>query len=239
MLTTHWKLVWHDEFDGTTIDRTRWHVEDTYTGASNNEMQTYTDRPRNVRLENGMLIFEAREELHAGFRYTSGRLSTHGLQSWTYGRFEARIKLPYGQGLWPAFWLLGDDVVSQGWPECGEIDVMENIGREPATVRGTVHGPGYSRDDGVYADYFLAAGRFADDFHVFAIEWEPDQIRWYVDDHLFSTLTPHDVPGRWVFDHPHFLILNLAVGGFWPGYPDETTVFPQFMHVDYVRVYQR
>jgi beta-glucanase (GH16 family) len=238
-MTTHWKLIWHDEFDGTAIDRTRWHVEDAYTGESNNEMEIYTDRPRNARVENGQLVIEAREEPLAGFRYTSGRLSTHGLHAWTYGRFEARIKLPYGQGIWPAFWLLGDDVPQNGWPECGEIDIMENIGRMPAAVRGTVHGPGYSRDDGVYADYFLPAGRFADDFHVFAIEWEPDQIRWYVDGNLFSTLTPRDLPGRWVFDHPHFLILNLAVGGFWPGYPDETTVFPQFMHVDYVRVYQR
>lgn len=234
-----WQLVWHDEFDGVEIDRTRWCLETRYTGASNAEMEIYTDRPENLRLENGMLVIEARQELLQGYRYTSGRLSTRGLHAWTYGRFEARLKLPFGQGLWPAFWMLGDDVAKTGWPDCGEIDIMEAIGKAPAMVRGTIHGPGYFRDDSIGLDYFLNGQRFADDFHLFAVEWEPEQLRWYVDDKLYSTLTPRDVPGKWVFDHPFYIILNVAVGGFWPGYPDETTTFPQFMVVDYVRVYQR
>jgi beta-glucanase (GH16 family) len=234
-----WHLVWHDEFEGAEIDRTRWCLETGYTGASNAEMEIYTARPENLRLENGMLVIEARQELLQGYRYTSGRLSTRGLHAWTYGRFEARLKLPFGQGLWPAFWMLGDDVAKTGWPECGEIDIMEAIGKAPDMVRGTIHGPGYFRDDNVGLDYFLNGQRFADDFHLFALEWEPDQLRWYVDDKLYSTLTPADVPGKWVFDHPFYLILNVAVGGLWPGYPDETTTFPQFMLVDYVRVYQR
>lgn len=234
-----WQLAWRDEFDGAEIDRTRWCLETGYTGASNAELEIYTDRPENLRLENGMLVIEARQELLQGYRYTSGRLSTRGLHAWTYGRFEARLKLPFGQGLWPAFWMLGDDVAKTGWPDCGEIDIMEAIGKAPAMVRGTIHGPGYFRDDNIGLDYFLPGQRLADNFHLFAVEWEPDQIRWYVDDKLFSTLTPRDVPGKWVFDHPFYIILNVAVGGAWPGYPDETTTFPQFMVVDYVRVYQQ
>lgn len=239
MTSQRWNLVWHDEFDGPEINRSRWRIEDRYTGASNGELELYTSRPKNVRIENGVLVIEAHQETLRGFRYTSGRLTTGGLHAWTYGRFEARIKIPYGQGMWPAFWLLGEDVSKVGWPACGEIDIMENIGRAPTAVRGTIHGPGYCGDDGVWADYFLSKGRFADDFHVFAIEWEPGQIRWYVDDNLYSTRGPQDVGGEWVFEHPFFIILNLAVGGRWPGYPDETTTFPQRMLVDYVRVFQR
>ena len=239
MTSQKWTLAWHDEFDGPAIDRTRWHVEDRYTGESNAEMEIYTDRPENIRLQNGILVIEARQETYAGFHHTSGRLTTKCLCSWTYGRFEARIKIPLGQGLWPAFWLLGDNISHRGWPACGEIDIMENIGRTPAAARGTIHGPGYSGDDGIWSDYILAEGRFADDFHIFAIEWEPGQIRWYVDGNLFSTRRPQDVGGEWVFEHPFFIILNMAVGGYWPGYPDETTVFPQRLLVDYVRVFQR
>ena len=239
MVSQPWRLVWSDEFDGAVIDRSRWRPAQEYTGGSNSELEIYTDRPENIRLEDGKLVIEARKEAYAGYGYTSGRLATAGLHNWTYGRFEARAKISFGQGMWPAFWLLGVDVSNKGWPECGEIDIMENVGRTPDTIRGTIHGPGYSGDDGVWADYMLAEGRFADDYHIFAIEWEPGQIRWYVDGDLFKTRTPEDVPGPWVFDHPFFLILNLAVGGYWPGYPDDTTVFPQFMLVDYVRVYQR
>lgn len=239
MTNPEWILVWQDEFDSPEIDRARWHVETRYTGESNGELEIYTARPENVYIEAGCLVIAAREENYQGYRFTSARLDTHGIQSWMYGKIEARIKIPGGQGLWPAFWLLGDDVSTVGWPECGEIDIMENIGKTPHTVRGTIHGPGYCRDDGIWADYSLTDQKFADDFHLFAIEWEAGQIHWYVDNMLSNTLTPNDVPGKWVFDHPFFLLLNLAVGGHWPGYPDETTVFPQFMYVDYVRIYKK
>ncbi len=241
MATEHhnWKLVWRDEFDGAEIDQTHWRIVEGFVGASNGELEVYTGRPENIRLENGQLVIEARQESYQGHGYTAGRLTTAGLLAWTYGRFEARIKLPYGQGLWPAFWLLGADFEEKGWPACGEIDIMEHIGRTPATVRGTIHGPDYCGDDGYWIDCHLAESRFAEDFHIFALEWEPDQIRWYVDGNLFGTRTPQNSPGRWVFDHPFCIILNLAVGGYWPGYPDETTVFPQVMIVDYVRVYQQ
>src|SRR5437660_12528991 len=162
-----------------------------------------------------------------------------GLGAWRYGRIEARIQIPRGQGLWPAFWMLGDNIPSVGWPGCGEIDIMENIGKEPGRVHGTVHGPGYSGAQGVSSPYDLRAGAFADTFHVYAIEWEPAAIRWYVDDVLYKTVTPQDLPGRWVYDRPFFIILHLAVGGSSPGSPDATTVFPQTMRVDYVRVYEK
>jgi beta-glucanase (GH16 family) len=234
-----WKLVWQDEFNGPKIDLANWQLDVGYTGESNAEMEIYTPRPKNVFLKDGCLVIAALEENYRGYRYTSARLTTRGLHSWTYGRIEARLKIPFGQGLWPAFWMLGDNIPTIGWPECGEIDIMENIGKLPDTVRGTLHGPSCFRDDGIWADYILNGQRFADDFHVFAVEWEPGGIRWFVDNIHYSTITPQDVPGKWVFDHPFFIILNVAVGGFWPGYPDATTQFPQYMLVDYVRVYSQ
>ncbi|MCI0421319.1 MAG: glycoside hydrolase family 16 protein, partial [Acidobacteria bacterium] len=208
-----------------------------------------TQRPENATIEKGCLVITAIKENLAGSRcwygpceYTSARLKTQVKFEQTYGRFEARIQIPSGQGMWPAFWLLGSNILDEGWPACGEIDVMENIGKEPSTVRGTLHGPGYSGTGSIGAKHSLPQGqRFSADFHVFAAEWEPQTIRWYVDDQLYQTRTPADLPAgrRWVFDHPFFILLNLAVGGNWPGSPDATTVFPQTMRVDYIRVYQR
>ncbi len=179
-----------------------------------------------------------RQEPFGNREYTSARLKTQGLGAWRYGRVEARIQIPRGQGLWPAFWMLGDNYGPIHWPDCGEIDIMENIGKEPAVAHATVHGPGYGQP-GVSAVYQLPTGALADDFHVYAVEWEPGLIRWFVDTTLYQTLAPQDLPGPWVFDHPFFIILNVAVGGDWPGGPDSTTVFPQTMRVDYVRVYQQ
>ncbi len=234
-----WQLVWHDEFAGTALDEDSWTFDIGGNGWGNNELQVYTRRTENVRVENGQLILEARREDFLGREYTSARLKTQGLKAWQYGRVEARIKIPRGQGIWPAFWMLGNDILTHPWPDCGEIDIMENIGKEPAIVHGTVHGPGYSGAQGVGGPYELGGGAFADDSHVYAIEWDAGQIRWFVDDTAYLTVTPKDVPGRWVYDHPFFIILNIAVGGNWPGPPDDTTVFPQIMAVDYVRVYQR
>ncbi len=234
-----WTLVWQDEFDGESLDRSKWTYDLGGGGWGNNELQYYTDRPENARVENGFLIIEARAEKYQYRNYTSARLKTQGLHAWMYGRFEARMQLPYGQGIWPAFWLLGEDILRSGWPGCGEIDIMEYIGRQPDRVYATVHGPGYSGGAGVGSSFLFSQGSPSEDFHVYAIEWEPQEIRWYVDDTPYFAVTPDSLPGRWVFDHPFFIILNLAVGGNWPGRPDETTVFPQFLRVDYVRVYQR
>lgn len=234
-----WTLDWSDEFDGHALDRAKWRFETGGHGFGNNEMQYYTDRPENLRVEQGMLVIEARREQYGDRDYTSARIKTAGLMERTHGRYEARIKVPRGQGIWPAFWLLGADIKTAGWPRCGEIDIMENIGKEPATVHGTLHGPGYSGEHAYGSPSTLERGVFADGFHVFAVEWEPQRIRWYRDGILYHTATPERVKGDWVFEHPFFVILNLAVGGYWPGYPDATTALPQRMLVDYVRVYRR
>ena len=234
-----WVLDWHDEFDGRTLDRTTWLPETGGNGWGNQELQFYTDRPDNVRVDGGNLVIEARKEDHGGRHYTSARIKTAGKIERTYGRYEARIKIPRGQGIWPAFWMLGADIGQAGWPRCGEIDIMENIGREPDLVHGTLHGPGYSGAKAIGKPQRLDKGTYADDYHVYAVEWEPRVIRWYRDGILYHTARSDTVTGDWVFEHPFFMILNLAVGGAWPGNPDATTAFPQQMLVDYVRVYKR
>lgn len=235
-----WTLEWSDEFDGDTLDRSKWVHETGGHGWGNNEMQYYTARPENVRVSGGHLVIEARKERYEGRDYTSARLKTAGLKETRYGRYEARIKVPKGQGIWPAFWMLGADIKQVGWPRSGEIDIMEIIGKEPGNAYGTLHGPGYSGDKAFSKASALAAGaEYGDDFHVFAVEWEPKQIRWYRDGIHYHTATPDLVKGDWVFEHPFFVLLNLAVGGYWPGYPDATTPFPRQMLVDYVRVYRK
>jgi beta-glucanase (GH16 family) len=240
-----WTLVWADEFsqaDGTAPDATKWGFGIGGNGWGNNELEYYTSRTNNARIEGGHLVIEARQEAYLGKNYTSARLLTKGKWSWTYGRIEARIKIPRGQGLWPAFWMLGSNVDSVGWPVCGEIDIMENIGHEPSTVHGTVHGPGYSGGKGIGGPYVLGGrAAFADDFHIFAVEWETNRIRWYADSQLYFTVASTNIPGgtQWVFTQPESLLLNVAVGGGWPGNPNGTTTFPQRMTVDYVRVYTR
>lgn len=244
-----WVLAWSDEFNGkngSSPDSLKWTFEVGGNGWGNGELEYYTDRPQNARLEHGHLVITARHEDYSGAdgigrNYTSARLKTEGKFSITYGRIEARIKIPRGQGVWPAFWMLGSDIAQVGWPKCGEIDIMENIGREPTVVHGTIHGPGYSGGKGIGSPFSLRHGRFADHYHVFAVQWEPNVIRFYVDHNLYATRTPSDLPPgtEWVYSHPFFLLLNFAVGGGWPGAPDSSTRFPQRMLVDYVRVYRR
>ncbi|GAA1764203.1 RICIN domain-containing protein [Nonomuraea bangladeshensis] len=241
-------LVWSDEFDGaagSAVNAAKWRFDIGGGGWGNNEQQYYTDSTRNAALDgSGNLVITARRENPANYQchygtcqYTSARLLTSATFTRAYGRFEARMKLPRGQGIWPAFWMLGNDIGSVGWPNSGEIDIMENIGREPNTVHGTIHGPGYSGGGGIGAGYTIG-GAFADAFHTFAVDWSPNLIVWYVDGVEYQRRTPADLGGnRWVFDHPFFMIMNVAVGGNWPGYPDATTTFPQTMTVDYVRVY--
>ena len=248
--TERWTLVWSDEFDGpegSLPDAKKWKSEIGGNGWGNNELEYYTNRAANASVRHGQLEIQARREEYAGaepgkaFHYTSARLSTQGNFAQAYGRFVARIKIPRGQGIWPAFWLLGDDIKKTEWPACGEIDVMENIGKEPYIVHGSLHGPGYSGDQGFTSILKLPGGaKFSDEFHLFAIEWEPGVVRFYVDDEQYATFKPSQLPKgmRWVFDHPFFILLNVAVGGDWPGSPDSSTEFPQKMLVDYVRVYK-
>jgi len=244
-----WSLTWNDEFNGPTGSpaSSKWSFDIGGGGWGNEELQTYTNRRANAEVREGVLVIKALKEPYTGpdnilRQYTSARLLTKKKFTQTYGRFEARIKIPFGQGMWPAFWMLGKDIDIAGWPNCGEIDIMEHIGKEPSTVYGTLHGPGYSGAKGVSSSYSLPSSqKFSDDYHTFAVEWEPNVIRFYVDGTLYKTRTPADLPAgkAWVFNHPFFLILNVAVGGSWPGNPDATTVFPQQMQVDYVRVYRR
>ncbi len=235
-------LVMSDEFntDGAP-DNSKWNYEigTGNNGWGNNELQYYTDRTENVKVENGYLLITANQEDFNGSSYTSARITTQGKFEQAYGRFEARIRLPYGKGLWPAFWLLGNDCETNIWPQCGEIDIMEYLGDNPTTIFGSAHGPGYSAGEAVTKDYVLENGRYDTGFHVFGIEWGPGYINYYVDDALYQTITPEDTPGEWVFDHPFYIILNVAVGGNFPGSPNDETVFPQTMLVDYVRVYQQ
>ncbi len=234
-----WQLTWHDEFDGSSIDPANWTYDIGGGGWGNGEMEYYTSRPENAHLENGLLVIEARQEKYQGSYYTSARMKTLGLQSFQYGRIEARIKVPAGEGLWPAFWMLGTDFPTVGWPDSGEIDIMEYVGREPNLILGTVHGPGYSGSLGI-TQWNRQTYAIADDFHTYAIEWEPGQISWYYDGAKYFTVTKADVGNRkWAFDHPFFIILNLAVGGQFPGLVGLKTVFPADLYVDYVRVYQK
>lgn len=240
-----WELVWSDEFDGDTIDTTNWTYDLGGGGWGNGEAQYYTDRPDNARVENGMLVIELRQERFEDGYYTSARLKTQGLREFRYGRFEARIKVPSGAGTWPAFWMLGADFDAAGdapeqqWPAVGEIDVMEYVGREPDLVMGTIHGPGYSGAGGL-TRWARQDHPIADDFHVFAVEWDEHGITWFYDGEPFHTVTPESVGDRdWVFDHPFFLIVNLALGGTLGGNIALDLEYPLFLTVDYVRVFQR
>ncbi|MDP4332195.1 glycoside hydrolase family 16 protein [Curtobacterium sp. A7_M15] len=234
-------LLAADEFDGpagSAPNSAIWRYDLGAGGWGNGELQTYTDSRRNAALDGaGNLVITARRE--ADGTYTSARLKTEGTSTAQYGRVEARIRIPRGQGIWPAFWMLGADIGSVGWPACGEIDVMENVGYEPTVVHGTVHGPGYSGAQGISAAYRNPTGAaFADDFHVFGVDWRPDAITWSVDGTAYRTVTRADVgTNPWVFDKPFFVVLNVAVGGSWPGPPDASTRFPQQMTVDWVRVF--
>lgn len=236
-------LVWSDEFngpDGSAPDAHKWTIVNDGSGFGNHELEYYRDSPANVHIEKGMLVITARKQAYKGHAYTSARLESSGHFEVKYGRIEARIKVPRGQGIWPAFWMLGANYKSVGWPRCGEIDIMENVGFEPSKVHGSLHGPGYSGNGSLTGVYTLPGKeRFSDGFHDFAVEWEPGTIRFYVDNVLYETQSAAHLPagGQWAFDHPFFVLLNVAVGGDWPGAPDGTSTFPASMLVDYVRVY--
>jgi beta-glucanase (GH16 family) len=234
-------LVMSDEFnvDGAPNPNLwSYNIGTGSNGWGNNELQYYTNRPENIKVENGMLKITARREQYMGEAFTSARIVTKGKFETKYGRIEARIKLPRGKGLWPAFWMLGSNSDTAIWPQCGEIDIMEYLGSSPTKVFGTVHGPGYSGGNAITKTYALPNSRFDTDFHVFGVEWDENYINFYVDDVLYNQITPSEVTGDWVFNNPFYIILNMAVGGNYPGAPNSETPFPQEMLVDYVRVYQ-
>jgi beta-glucanase (GH16 family) len=248
-----YELVWSDEFngpDGAVPDVGKWAYDIGGDGWGNHELEFYTNHAQNAQMKAGNLVITAQKETTVTPKgetrlYTSARIRTQGLFSQTYGRFEARIRIPHGEGMWPAFWMLGDDISTVGWPRCGEIDIMENIGKEPAAVHGSLHGALYGAGaTGGTADLtskFSLPGnpKLSDDFHLYAVEWDADAIRFFIDAANYATFKREQWPAgaAWPFDHKFFVILNLAVGGDWPGPPDGATVFPQQMLVDYVRVY--
>ncbi len=241
-----WQLVWYDEFETDELDESKWSYQfgtGTDEGLQywgNNELQYYTDRKENIFIEDDMLHIVALEERYEGMNYTSARIRTKDKGDWLYGRFEIRAKLPEGQGIWPAIWMLPTDNIFGIWPKSGEIDIMELVGHEPETVHGTVHyGPEWPNNQHTGESYTLEEGKFSDDFHIFSIEWEQNQIEWFVDGEHFFTVTPSDLsPHQYPFNARFHMLINLAVGGNWPGNPDDTTEFPQKLIVDYVRVYQ-
>ncbi len=246
----NYQMVWNDEFDGSEIDDSKWSYESgdgcpDLCGWGNNELEYYTDRPENSYISNGNLVIEAKKEspLYLGeHQYTSARMVTKGKGDWKYGRMDVRAKLPTGQGLWPAIWMLPTDTVYGLWPRSGEIDIMENIGSEPNKVFGTVHyGLGFENWRFFSQDTIKNSGpSFVDEFHVFTVLWSEDCMQFQVDGENYgepvtrSTILPAPYP----FDQPFHMILNVAVGGNLPGNPDGSTVFPQKLEVDYVRVYQ-
>ena len=242
-----WQLIWADEFNapsGTPPDAAKWNIVTGGKGFGNNELETYTTNLANAQQRNGNLVITARKEDVTGpdgipRHYTSARLNTQNHFAQKYGRFEARIQLPTGKGIWPAFWLLGDDHETIHWPNCGEIDILETIGASD-TMYSTLHGPGYSGDKGISQKFPLPAGESVATFHLYAVEWSPNDIKFFFDNHLVVHRTSSDLPPntKWVYDHPFYILLNFAVGGNWPGSPDDTTVFPKQMLVDYVRVYK-
>ena len=246
-----WTLLWSDEFDGpagSAPNSAHWGYDlgnQESGGWGNHELQYYTASTRNTFLDGkGFLTIKAERQPNAGpcwhgkpCDYSSGRILSQGKVTFTYGKVEARIKVPGGQGIWPAFWSLGADKLA--WPAAGEIDIMEYVGKTPNTASGTAHGPGYSGAQGAGKPFDFKRP-VSDDFHVFSIIKRPNEIIWLVDGVEYHRLTPATLPagGSWVFERPFFLILNLAVGGDWPGSPDASTVFPAQMSVDWVRIYK-
>jgi beta-glucanase (GH16 family) len=230
-----WTLVWNDEFSGTAVDLKKWGYEVNGNGGGNNELQYYTSRPENSFIDSGKLVIQANKETYSGKSYTSARMRTLFKGDWLYGRFDIRAKLPYGQGIWPAIWMLPSDWEYGGWPTSGEIDIMELLGHETSKVYGTIH---YGSDVQHHlqkgGSYSLSQGTFAGSYHTFSVVWDSTSFTWYVEGiqyYMTYMMSP--------FDRRFHMLLNVAVGGNWPGSPDAFTTFPQRMYVDYVRVYKK
>ena len=234
--------VWSDEFNPKTLNTGNWTIETGGGGWGNNELEYYTGNPKNLFLTGGYLVIEAREETVGSNKYTSARIKTQNKKTFTYGRIDIRAKLPKGQGVWPALWMLGNNITQQGfgWPACGEIDIMELLGQEPKKTYATVHwGVAGGSHSYIGGNFTLATGDFYSSFHVFSLQWDDSKMTFLVDDVPFYTATKADIGTNYPFDKPFFFIFNVAVGGNWPGNPNSSTKFPQRMIVDYVRVFQQ
>ncbi len=239
---TGYNLVWADEFRGSAVDENNWSFEiGNNNGWGNSELEYYKKENSTIH-ENEYLVVTAKPEQTGEFEYTSSRLISKGKKEFTFGRVDIRAVMPIGQGIWPALWTLGADIGTKSWPACGEIDIMEYLGHEPDRVYGTAHWGTNTSTHKYKGSNTLAsnAGDFNENFHVFSIIWEKDRIEWRVDDKKFYEITADEMEGQpYPFNKPQFFLINLAVGGNWPGYPDATTVFPQRLIVDYIRVFQK
>jgi beta-glucanase (GH16 family) len=240
-----WALTWSDEFDGQkdqAIDANKWNYDlgQGQNGWGNGEYQIYTNRKENIGLDgNGNLLITALNVPFGGANFSSARINTKGKFAQKYGRFEARIKSPYGPGIWPALWMLGENIDEAQWPQCGEIDILEMRGQQPSIIYGSLHGPGYSGGNAINRSHTLINDRFDNDFHLYAVEWNEEKVEFFVDEYLYGSIQKNDVQGEWVYDQPFFIILNVAVGGNFVGFPTNQTPFPQQMIIDYIRVYQK
>ncbi|NQT23775.1 glycoside hydrolase family 16 protein [candidate division KSB1 bacterium] len=251
-----YKLVWNDEFNGGSLNTSKWDYMTGGDGWGNNELQYYTNRTDNAFIEDTVLVIQALKEDYSGSEYTSARLTTSGKAAWTYGRFDIRAKMPFGQGIWPALWMMPEESIYGGWAASGEIDIVEYLGHETNKVYGTLHyggsypnntssGNSYTLGDG---ENNLFAGDFSTDFHLFTLEWEPGIMRWLMDGELYATQTSETwytnhqfglINKHAPFDQNFHFIFNVAVGGNWPGNPNALTTFPQRLSVDYVRVFEK
>lgn len=232
-------LAWSDEFTGNSLNTNDWNYEigNGASGWGNNELEYYTNNSKNVLVSHGNLIIEARNESASGFNYTSARLTTQNKKQFQFGRVDIRAKLPKGKGIWPALWMLGSNINTVPWPGCGEIDIMELLGHEPSKMYSTLH-YGTAAHGSKGNSYSLSNGSYSDQFHVFSMIWKQDKAQVFVDDIMLLEVNKSDVGSDYPFNAPFFFIMNVAVGGNWPGSPDATTTFPQRMIVDYVRVFQ-
>lgn len=232
-------LAWSDEFTANYINTNNWSYDTGGSGWGNNELEYYTNSNKNAYTTGGYLVIEARKETMGTNNYTSARMISKDKKTFTYGRIDFRAKLPKGQGVWPALWMLGNNIGTTPWPACGEIDIMELLGHEPQKTYGTIHwGAAGGGSTHIGGNYSLSSLTFNDKFHLFSLKWEADKMTFLIDDVPFFTANKSQVNGNYPFDKPFFFIMNVAVGGNWPGNPDATTVFPQRMIVDYVRVFQ-
>jgi hypothetical protein len=237
---TGYNLVWQDEFSSPAINTSDWTFESgNNNGWGNNELQHYTNRSQNVFTTGGKLVIEARREGYNGYNYTSTRMITKNKKVFKYGRVDIRAKMPRGQGVWPALWMLGNDIDAVSWPACGEIDILELLGHEPGKIYATCHwGATAASRQSKGSSYTLSTGTFYDKFHVYSLIWKEDSMQVLIDDQQYLSVTAAEAGNAYSFNKDFFFIFNIAVGGNWPGAPDGTTVFPQRMMVDYIRVFQ-
>lgn len=237
-----YQIAWQDEFSGTALDASSWNMEQGGGGWGNAELQNYTNRPENVSVANGNLVITALKESYGGNAYTSARITTQNKRDFTFGRIDIRAKLPKGQGVWPALWMLGSEIKTIPWPASGEVDIMELLGHEPAKTYSTVHwgNQGATVSQHIGNSLVLTGGDdFNQKYHVFSLDWQSNKMDFYVDNVLFYTVTNQSVTGTYPFNKPFFFLFNVAVGGNWPGSPNASTTFPQQMLVDYIRVFQK